>query len=142
MEAAPSQPTVSELTGADRVLADGARVPAHGADVAVDAVGVEPTWRSAIAAVRSGGSVCVVGLGQPEGGVPVADLVRRGVTMRGHYAYTRDDFEAALQLLDERPPPLDWLSVVRLEEAAEGFRRLVEEPDGVTKVLVSIGGSK
>ncbi len=128
--------------GADEVLADTAEVAAGSADLVIDAVGIEPTWRGGIAAVRAGGSVCVVGLGQAEGGISMGELVRRGITVRGHYAYSRADFEAALELLAQAPPPLDWIDVVGLEQAAESFRRLVEEPGSVTKVLVDIGLSR
>jgi threonine dehydrogenase-like Zn-dependent dehydrogenase len=69
--------------------------------------------------------------------MPVGDLVRRGVAVRGHYAYTRRDFEDALALLAGAPPPVDWLTVLALAEGAEGFRRLVEEPAAVTKVLLT-----
>jgi threonine dehydrogenase-like Zn-dependent dehydrogenase len=69
--------------------------------------------------------------------MPVGDLVRRGVAVRGHYAYTRGDFEDALALLAASPTPSDWLTVLDLAEGAEGFRRLVEEPAGVTKVLLA-----
>ena len=130
---------IASRLGAADVLADAADLPPRAADVVVDAVGVEATWRAGVAAVRSGGSVCVVGLGQADGAMPMGELVRRGVTVRGHYAYTRDDFTAALEMLGHRPPPLDWLEVVGLDAAAEGFRRLVDEPETVTKVLVSIG---
>lgn len=132
---------LAQRLGAEEVFADVSELSPGSADVVIDAVGIEPTWRGGIAAVRSGGSVCVVGLGQSEGRIPMGELVRRGIVVRGHYAYTREDFAAALDLLVRNPPPLDWLSVVALEEAADGFRRLVEEPDDVTKVLVSIGGS-
>jgi threonine dehydrogenase-like Zn-dependent dehydrogenase len=127
--------------GADEVFADAGDVAPGEADLVIDAVGIEPTWRGGIAAVRSGGSVCVVGLGQADGGVPIGELVRRGVTVRGHYAYSRADFEAALALLAAAPPPLDWIDVVGLDQAAEGFRRLVEEPGSVTKVLVDLGAA-
>jgi threonine dehydrogenase-like Zn-dependent dehydrogenase len=110
----------------------------HIADVAVDAVGIESTWRGAVACVRSGGSVLILGLAQAEGSRQVGDLVRRGITIRGHYAYTRADFEAALALLAERPPPLDWLEVLVLEDGAEGFRRLVHEPENATKILLQV----
>jgi threonine dehydrogenase-like Zn-dependent dehydrogenase len=125
--------------GAGQVFADAAGVPSACADFAIDAVGIEATWRAGIAAVRAGGSVSVVGLGEAEGRIPMGDLVRRGIGVRGHYAYTRADFEAALELLVDAPPPIDWIDVVGLDEAAEGFRRLVEEPDSVTKVLVDVG---
>ena len=128
---------LAERFGAAGVLADTNAVRLGEADFAIDAVGVEETWRAAIGGVRSGGTVVLVGLGRAEGGMPVVDLVRRGVTVRGHYAYTRRDFEDALTLLAQSPPPLDWLTVMGLSEGAEGFRLLVEEPASVTKVLLA-----
>jgi threonine dehydrogenase-like Zn-dependent dehydrogenase len=138
VEPLPHRRELAVRLGADEAFADAAELPAGSADVAIDAVGIEQTWRGGIAAVRSGGSVCVVGLGQAEGGIPMGDLVRRGVSVRGHYAYSRSDFVAAVDLLAQAPPPLDWIDVVALDQAAEGFRRLVEEPDSVTKVLVDM----
>jgi threonine dehydrogenase-like Zn-dependent dehydrogenase len=140
VEPLASRREIARRLGAADVLADAAELPPRAADVVVDAVGVEATWRAGVAAVRSGGSVCLVGLGQADRAMPVGELVRRGVTVRGHYAYTHEDFAAALEMLAHRPPPLDWLSIVALGEAADGFRRLVDEPDTVAKVLVSIGG--
>ncbi|MDQ3659911.1 MAG: alcohol dehydrogenase catalytic domain-containing protein [Actinomycetota bacterium] len=128
---------LAERLGATQVLAATSEVGAGQADFAIDAVGVEATWRAAIKSVHSGGSVALVGLGQAEGAMPVADLVRRGVNVRGHYAYTRRDFGDALALLAQSPPPLDWLTVMDLAQGADGFRRLVEEPASVTKVLLA-----
>jgi threonine dehydrogenase-like Zn-dependent dehydrogenase len=129
--------------GAVEVVTDASELDAGSVDAVVDAVGIESTWRAAIRLVRSGGSVCIVGLGEAEGAVPVADLVRRGITVRGHFAYSPADFEAALSLLAASPPPLDdWVTAVPLEDGADGFRRLVEEPERYTKVLVSIGGER
>jgi threonine dehydrogenase-like Zn-dependent dehydrogenase len=127
--------------GAAETVLDPGELEKGSADAVVDAVGIEATWRAGIDIVRPGGSVCIVGLGQADGAMPVADLVRRGITVRGHFAYSPEDFEAALALLASSPPPLDgWVSVVPFDEGAEGFRRLVEEPERYTKVLVSIGG--
>jgi threonine dehydrogenase-like Zn-dependent dehydrogenase len=139
VEPLPHRRELALRLGADEVFADIAGVAAGRADLVIDAVGIESTWRGGIAAVRSGRSVCIVGLGQADGGTPIGDLVRRGVTVRGHYAYSRADFEAALALLAHAPPPLDWVDVVGFDDAADSFRRLVEEPDAVTKVLLNIG---
>lgn len=128
---------VAERFGAHVLLAEAADVPPGEADVAIDAVGIEPTWRAGIAGVRAGGRVALVGLGQADGGMPAVDLVRRGITVRGHYAYTRADFADALALLAESPPPLDWLTSLPLADGADAFRRLAEEPDAVTKILLS-----
>jgi (R,R)-butanediol dehydrogenase/meso-butanediol dehydrogenase/diacetyl reductase len=108
-------------------------------DLAIDAVGIEPTWQAAIASVRIGGAVTIVGLGQPEGVFPAGDMVRRAITVRGHYAYTRSDFDAALALLAEHTPSLEWLRLLPLAEGAEGFRLLVEEPAANIKILLEAG---
>jgi threonine dehydrogenase-like Zn-dependent dehydrogenase len=127
--------------GAAQTVADAGELKAGSADAVIDAVGIELTWRAGIGIVRPGGSVCIVGLGQAEGAMPVADLVRRGISVRGHFAYSPADFEGALALLATSPPPLDdWVCTVPLDEGAEGFRRLVEEPERYTKILVSIEG--
>ncbi len=124
--------------GATRVAAAISDPSLPEADIAIDAVGIEATWQGAIARVRTGGSVTVIGLGQAEGAVAVGDLVRRAITLRGHYAYTRADFDAALALLAEHPPSLDWVTVMPLRDGAEAFRRLVEEPAGTIKALLAV----
>lgn len=126
--------------GASNTVPDANELDAASMDAVVDAVGTESTWCASVRLVRSGGSVCIIGLGQTEGLMPVADLVRRGVTLRGHFAYSPDDFATALSLLASSPPPLDdWISFVPLDQGANGFRRLVEEPERYTKVIISIG---
>jgi threonine dehydrogenase-like Zn-dependent dehydrogenase len=127
---------LAERLGAAEVAASVDDLAPGQVDIAIDAVGIEPTWQAAVARVRAGGSVTVIGLGQAEGVVAVGDMVRRGVTMRGHYAYTRGDFDAALATLTEHPPDLEWLTVLPLSEGAEAFRRLVEEPEGTVKALL------
>ena len=84
-----SRQALARRLGAVEVLEDGSEVRPGAADIALDAVGIEPAWRAAVAGVRSGGSVVLLGLGQDEGSMPVADIVRRGVNVNGHFAYTR-----------------------------------------------------
>jgi threonine dehydrogenase-like Zn-dependent dehydrogenase len=122
--------------GATEVLDDVAQVEAGTADFALDAVGVEPAWRGAIAGVRSGGTVVLLGLGQADGDMPVADLVRRGVRVQGHFAYSRRDFAEALALLAAGGIATDWLEVMPLGSGAEAFARLADEPDRATKILL------
>jgi threonine dehydrogenase-like Zn-dependent dehydrogenase len=131
--------TLAGRLGAATSVGSAAELPAGFADLAIDAVGIEATWTAAVAAVRPGGSVGIVGLAQAEGIMPVGDLVRRAVTVRGHYAYLREDFQAALALLATHPPPLDWVEVLGLEQGAEAFRRLAEEPESAVKILLAPG---
>jgi len=139
VEPVASRRALAARLGAQVVAASAADAALPEADLAIDAVGIEPTWRGAIAKVRMGGSVTVIGLGQAEGAVPVGDLVRRGVALRGHYAYTRADFDAALAMLAAHPPDLDWLTVLPLEDGAEAFRRLADEPAETVKALLAVG---
>ena len=110
--------------GASDVVESAEQWPAGAADFVVDAVGIEPTWTAALKAARPGGIVDVVGLGQSSGIVAVGDIVRSGLTLRGTYAYTREDFAAALAMLAERPPS----DLVAGAAAAEGGTRRVRKP--------------
>jgi threonine dehydrogenase-like Zn-dependent dehydrogenase len=108
----------------------------QGAAVVVDAVGVEATWTAAIGLVRPGGTVLEVGLGQPTGELPVGDLVRRGITVRGVYAYTSDDFADALALLTAHPPALDWVQTAELGDGVSMLARLADGTGPVKAVFV------
>jgi threonine dehydrogenase-like Zn-dependent dehydrogenase len=110
---------VDELAAALADATDGL-----GADVVVDAVGVEPTWTTAIRIACPGATVAVIGLGQATGSVPVGDLVRGGLVMRGVYAYTPDDFGAAVDMLASSPPPLDWVQTHGLDEGSAVLEQL------------------
>ena len=128
---------VAERLGADACMADASDMPAGLYDVVLDCAGFEGTWTAAIDAARSGGSVVLIGLGDATGALPAATLVRRGVTLRGHFAYGREDFDQSLRLLVQNPLPLDWIDVLPLEDGAEGFRRLTDDPDDQAKILLA-----
>lgn len=136
VEPVDARRAVAAELGAAHTHAALAEVEPQAFDLAIDAVGIEPTWQAGIAAVRNGGTVTIVGLGQTEGNFAAGDVVRRGIAVRGHYAYTRADFDAALALLAANPPALGWLRSMPLSEGAQGFRRLVEEPATNIKVLL------
>ena len=124
--------------GMTAVLDDASSAAVGRFDVVVDAVGVEATCLAAIRATRRGGRVTMIGLGAAEARVPLAGMVREGVTLRGHYAYTRADFVEAVRVLAHDPPTDGWLTFLPLSDGAEGFRRLVEEPDTCTKVVLRV----
>lgn len=124
------------LGAAEAVAAPGELEPAA-AELALDAAGFETTWRGAIDAVQSGGSVVMLGLGSAEGSFPMAALVRRAITLRGQFACSRADFAAAVEILAEGDLELDWLSSAALEHGAQAFADLVERPAGYTKVVLS-----
>jgi threonine dehydrogenase-like Zn-dependent dehydrogenase len=107
------------------------------ADVVVDAAGFEATWRAAIDAVANGGTVVAVGLGQAEGTLPFAAIVRRAIHIRGQFAYSRAEFRRAVEILGERDLDLGWLSDAPLAEGAQAFADLVERPARFSKVLLT-----
>jgi threonine dehydrogenase-like Zn-dependent dehydrogenase len=106
-------------------------------DLVVDAAGFEPTWRAALAGVRAGGTVVMLGLGNAEATFPMAVLVRRAVTLRGQFAYTRAEFARALEVLAEGDLPLDWVSTASLADGAEAFANLVDRPAEHAKIVLT-----
>jgi len=126
--------------GAGDVAESAEQWPAGAADFVVDAVGIEPTWTAALRAVRPGGIVDVVGLGQSSGIVAVGDIVRSGLTLRGTYAYTREDFATALAMLAERPPPASWLERLPLKEGPAAFESLAAFRAKAVKILLQPSG--
>ena len=69
-----------------------------GIDTVVDCVGSADSLRQALQIVSPGGQIVLVGMP----GVTTVDLTplwHREVTVRGSYAYTRDDFEQAIRLV-------------------------------------------
>jgi threonine dehydrogenase-like Zn-dependent dehydrogenase len=107
------------------------------ADLAVDAAGFEATWRASIDGVRTGGTVVVLGLGDAEGTLPMALVVRRAITFRGQFAYSRAEFARAVEILAETDLELDWLSDAALADGAQAFANLVERPAEFSKVLLT-----
>ncbi len=126
--------------GASDVVESAEEWPAGAADFVVDAVGIEPTWATALRAARPGGIVDVVGLGQSSGIVAVGDIVRSGLTLRGTYAYTREDFATALAMLAEQPPSVSWLERLPLKEGPAAFESLAALRDGAVKILLQPSG--
>jgi len=129
-----ADPVAERVETAERLGATGFDGPAT---LAVDAAGFEATWRAAVDAVESGGTVVVVGLGTAEGTFPMAALVRRAVTLRGQFAYSRADFARALEILAEGDLDLEWVSEAALADGAQAFENLVERPAEYAKVVLA-----
>ena len=109
-----------------------------GAAAAVDAVGKAVTREQCISAVRATGTVVLCGLHEETSAVPVADVIRREITLRGSFCYTPADFSAAVGLLSGAKVALDpWIVEAPLGEGGAWFERLcAENPGGVAKVLL------
>ncbi len=128
----------AERLGATRTVASAADVTPASQHVVVDAAGFETTWRLAIDAVCNGGTVVVVGLGQAEGSVPMAIVVRRTITVRGQFAYSREDFSRAVEALAEGDLDTGWVAEMPLHQGAEAFAALVDRPAEFSKILLRV----
>jgi threonine dehydrogenase-like Zn-dependent dehydrogenase len=128
----------AQMLGATESVSDVADLPPGSFDVVLDCAGFDLTWNAGVAAARTGGSVVLIGLGDAVGTMPAADLVRRGVRIRGHYAYARRDFDTCLDILARHELPLDWVSVAPLADGADAFRQLVDEPSEGAKVVLAV----
>jgi threonine dehydrogenase-like Zn-dependent dehydrogenase len=106
-------------------------------ELVVDAAGFPASWQAALSLVVAGGEVVVLGLGAAEGPLAMAVLVRRGIRMRGQFAYSREDFAQALAALGSESMDVDWCLTQPLSEGATAFQRLVEEPSHYTKILLA-----
>ncbi len=108
-----------------------------GATVAVDAVGTAVTRRQCITATMPTGTVILSGLHEETSSMPVADIIRREITLRGSFSYTPTNFAAALQLLQSKSVRLEpWITEAPLEDGRRWFDRLIEAPGNVSKVLL------
>jgi threonine dehydrogenase-like Zn-dependent dehydrogenase len=86
---------VRSLTGS--FVLDGGQLT-DGVDLVIDCVGSEASLSQALQVVAPGGQILVVGL-PGHTTLDLTSLWHRETTIRGCYAYTRPDFEAAVDLV-------------------------------------------
>ncbi len=91
-------------------------------DLVFDAVGYVGTRAEACRAVRPGGVIIHIGLGQAEGGVDVRRLTLQEISFIGTYCYTPEDFrETAQAIFEGLLGPLDWIDIRPLERGQQAF---------------------
>lgn len=108
-----------------------------GVAASVDAVGVAAARAACVAATRPGGTLVLSGLHEETGPMPVADVIRRELVLRGSFAYSPADFRTAVDLLAADAIRLDpWIVEADLGEGGPWFDRLIDAPGDVAKVLL------
>jgi len=111
-----------------------------GADVVIDAVGVEATWRTALDAVRPGGTVVEVGLGAPAGSLDYFRVLNKEATIRGSYGWRDAEFDEALAWLSAGTVDVGgWISRTPLAEGQRAFEELVDGDGSRFKVVLGFG---
>jgi L-iditol 2-dehydrogenase len=115
--------------------------PEPGATVVIDAVGMEVTRRAAVDSLGRGGTAVFVGLHEDAAAFAGNDLVREERTVRGCFAYARDDFRTAAAWLADGtlPERAGWLSERPLEAGPAGFDELVDASPNVVKIVLRPG---
>ncbi|CAM9437374.1 unnamed protein product [Ectocarpus sp. 12 AP-2014] len=85
---------LSPAEAADKVVGDGGRRP----DACVDCCGFESSVATALAAAKSGGKVCLVGMGHIIMSLPITASAAREVDLVGVFRY-RDAYPTAIHLV-------------------------------------------
>lgn len=109
-------------------------------DVAVDAVGIGPSMRDAVDAIRGGGTVVLVGMGATAFELAPYPITTAEKSIVGSYCYSSSDFADAVRLVSDYAEDVVELVAARvpLSEAAAFFERLDRDGDLPGKVLVEI----
>lgn len=142
----PERLELARKLGADAVLApqnaDVAKAVAEltegrGADVAFEAVGITATVKTAIAAVRRGATVTLVGNLMPSVEVPMQAVVTRQLRLQGSCAIA-GEYPAALSMIERGVVNVDAMrsAVAPLAEGAAWFDRLYRKERGLMKVIL------
>jgi (R,R)-butanediol dehydrogenase / meso-butanediol dehydrogenase / diacetyl reductase len=137
---------VAAALGATETFADAdalrTEVGDAGVDLAFDAVGMAATRRLALDLLRPGGCAVAVGLATDTTPIDFHTVVRRGLTLRGSYAYTNADYDEALAwLLDGRAGLGDLEAVQPLAVGPEAFAELAAGPSPRLKVFLADDGA-
>lgn len=112
-----------------------------GADIFLDAAGVQASFDNGIKSLRNGGTAVLVALfGKPVTHDAFAQVVRE-ITIKGIIAY-RNIFPQVISLIDSGRMPVEKLVTQKIgldNIVADGFEALVASPSQV-KILVDING--
>jgi L-iditol 2-dehydrogenase len=114
-----------------------ARTGGHGADAALEAVGATDPIRTAIASVRKGGTVTLIGNITPKIELPLQAVVTRQIRLQGSCA-SSGEYPACIELLSSGAIRVDTMISARtpLDGAASWFDRLYRHEPNLMKVIV------
>jgi L-iditol 2-dehydrogenase len=107
------------------------------ADVALECVGATDPIKTAIASVRKGGAVTLVGNVAPEIALPLQSVVTRQIRLQGSCA-SCGEYPACIELMASGAIKVDRLisAVAPLQEGPSWFERLYRHEAGLMKVIL------
>ena len=109
----------------------------RGADIALEVVGLSPTFNTAVASLRKGGSVTLVGNISPKAEIPLQAVVTRQLTLSGSCS-SNGEYPACLDMLARGTIKTEALvsATPPLAEGAAWFNRLYAHEPGLLKVIL------
>jgi L-iditol 2-dehydrogenase len=112
----------------------------RGVDVAVEAVGINETVRTAIDCVRKGGRVTLVGNVSPEVTLPLQKVVTRQIRLQGSCA-SAGEYPQAIEFVASGKIEVKSLitAVAPLEQGPQWFERLYSREPNLMKVILTPG---
>jgi L-iditol 2-dehydrogenase len=127
-------------TGENLVSQIAALTNGRGVEVAVEAVGLDETVRSAIDCVGKGGRVTLVGNVSPEVTLPLQKVVTRQIRLQGSCA-SAGEYSQAIDLVASGEIQVKPLitAVAPLEEGPQWFERLYSREPNLMKVILTPG---
>jgi L-iditol 2-dehydrogenase len=108
-------------------------------DITIDAVGSTRSLADALACTVLGGTICLVGMGEPQVRLDAFAISTAERTLVGSFTYSARDFADAAALVADNPLAADALisRVIAPESADEAFTNLANGDDIPGKVLVA-----
>jgi len=113
------------------------KTASRGADIGVDAVGLATTVQMAVAGVRKGGQLALVGNLAPKVELPLQSVVTRELTLLGSCA-SSGEYPSCLEMIARGTVDVDALisAAAELADGAAWFQRLREGREGLLKVIL------
>jgi L-iditol 2-dehydrogenase len=129
------------ISGEDTAQKIQAMTDGRGADLGFEVVGITAAIQTALASVRKGGSLTLVGNLSPTIELPLQSAVTRQITLHGSCA-SSGEYPACIEMLARGAVDVSPLisAVVPLRDAAGWFDRLHRREPGLMKVIVEPGG--
>jgi L-iditol 2-dehydrogenase len=113
------------------------RTNGRGTDLVVEVVGITATVKTAVACVRKGGKLALVGNLSPEVDFPLQAVVTREISLVGSCA-SCGEYPACLDLMARGAVNVEPLisATAPLDEGATWFRRLYDSEEGLMKIIL------
>ena len=110
----------------------------RGADIAFEVVGIAPTMQSALASLRKGGSLTLVGNLKAMVDFPLQSVVTRQISLFGSCA-SSGEYPDCLDLIASGKVDIDSFisATAPLSEGASWFKRLYDSEPGLMKVILN-----